>query len=131
MSQSTIRFLNRAPAGFSHIVEVRGGHRTLYLSGQVPLDQEGKLIGPDDFAAQAEQVFANLQARLKEAGAKFSDVVKLNYYLTDATNIQTLRDVRDRYVNPQQPPASTLVVVRQLFREEFLIEVEAIAVVSD
>ena len=69
MSQSTLRFLHRAPAGFSHIVEVRGD-RSLYLSGQVPLDQEGKLIGPGDFGVQAEQVFANLQARLKEAGAK-------------------------------------------------------------
>ncbi len=130
MSPSTIRFLNRAPAGFSHIAEVRGG-RTLYISGQVALDQDSKLIGSGDFAAQVKQVFANLRARLKEAGALFSDVVKLNYYVTDATNIQTLRDVRDSYINPEHPPASTLVVVNQLFREELLIEVEAIAVVKD
>jgi 2-iminobutanoate/2-iminopropanoate deaminase len=130
VSPSTIRFLNRAPSGFSHIAEVRGG-RTLYISGQVALDQENKLIGSGDFAAQVEQVFANLRARLKEAGALFSDVVKLNYYVTDATNIQTLRDVRDSYINLEHPPASTLVVVNQLFREELLIEVEAVAVVKD
>jgi 2-iminobutanoate/2-iminopropanoate deaminase len=130
VSSATIRFLNRAPAGFSHIAEVRGG-RTLYIAGQVALDQESKLIGSGDFAAQVEQVFANLRARLKEAGALFSDVVKLNYYVTDATNIQTLRDVRDSYINLEHPPASTLVVVNQLFREELLIEVEAVAVVKD
>jgi hypothetical protein len=74
---------------------------------------------------------ANLKARLDEAGASFSDIVKLNYYVTDATNIQNLRDVRDSYVNREYPPASTLVVVKQLFREELLIEVDAIAVVKD
>lgn len=76
-------------------------------------------------------MFANLKARLDEAGASFSDIVKLNYYVTDATNIQNLRDVRDSYVNREYPPASTLVVVKQLFREELLIEVDAIAVVKD
>lgn len=76
-------------------------------------------------------MFANLKARLDEAGASFSDIVKLNYYVTDATHIQNLRDVRDSYVNREYPPASTLVVVKQLFREELLIEVDAIAVVKD
>jgi 2-iminobutanoate/2-iminopropanoate deaminase len=76
-------------------------------------------------------VFANLKARLDEAGASFSDIVKLNYYVADATNIQNLRDVRDSYVNREYPPVSTLVVVKQLFREELLIEVDAIAVVKD
>jgi enamine deaminase RidA (YjgF/YER057c/UK114 family) len=130
VQEPSIRFLNRAPAGYSHVVEVRGG-RTLYISGQVALDREGKLVGPGDFTTQVKQVFANLKARFDEAGASFNDVVKLNYYVTDATNIQNLRDVRDGYINREHPPASTLVVVKQLFREEFLIEVDAIAVVKD
>jgi enamine deaminase RidA (YjgF/YER057c/UK114 family) len=58
-------------------------------------------------------------------------VVKLNYYLTDASDLQALRDTRDSYINTESPPASTLVVVKQLVREEFLIEVEAIAVVRE
>jgi enamine deaminase RidA (YjgF/YER057c/UK114 family) len=130
VQEPSLRFFDRAPAGYSHVVEVRGG-RTLYISGQVALGREGKLVGPGDFAAQAKQVFANLKARLDEAGASFSDIVKLNYYVADATNIQNLRDVRDSYVNREYPPVSTLVVVKQLFREELLIEVDAIAVVKD
>ena len=130
MNEAQIRFLNRAPAGYSQVVEVRGG-RTLYISGQVALDSSGKVVGAGDFAAQVKQVFANLKARLDEAGTSFSDVVKLNFYLLDATNLQIVRDVRDTYVNREQPPASTLVVVKQLFRPELLVEVDAIAVAKD
>jgi enamine deaminase RidA (YjgF/YER057c/UK114 family) len=128
--QSNVRFIHRAPAGYSHIVEVRGG-RTLYISGQLALDQDGNLVGRSDFRAQVKQVFENLKARLDEGGATFKDVVKLNFYLTDASDLQALRDVRNSYVNTEAPPASTLVVVKQLVREEYMIEVEAIAVVND
>ena len=72
-------------------------------------------------------MFKNLQAALAAAGADFSHVVKLNYYLIDVTQLPLLREVRDRYVNTQFPPASTLVEVRKLAREELLLEVEAIA----
>src|SRR5260221_2591237 len=125
-----IRFLNRAPAGYSQVVEVRGG-RTLYISGQIALDSSGDLVGSGDFTAQVKQVFANLKARLDEAGASFNDAVKLNFYLLDAGNLQIVRDVRDAYVNREHLPASTLVVVKQLFRPELLVEVDAIAVAKD
>ena len=130
MNEPQIRFLNRAPAGYSQLVEVRGG-RTLYISGQVALDSSGNVVGPGDFSAQVKQVFANLKARLDEAGASFNSVVKLNFYLLDADNLPIVRDVRDTYVNREQPPASTLVVVKQLFRPELLVEVDAIAVTKD
>lgn len=130
MNEPQIRFLNRAPAGYSQVVEVRGG-RTLYISGQVSLDSAGNVVGSGDFAAQVKQVFANLKARLDEAGASFNDVVKLNFYLLDASNLQLVRDIRDTYVNRRHPPASTLVVVKQLFRPELLVEVDAIAVAKD
>lgn len=126
-SQATVRYINRAPLGYSHIVEVRGG-RTLYIAGQLALDQNGKLVGPGDFRTQIRQVFENLKTRLEEGGASFKDVVKLNYYLTDASDLQGLRETRDSYINTESPPASTLVVVKQLVREEYLVEVEAIAV---
>jgi len=124
------RFLHRDPLGYSHVVEVRGG-RTLYIAGQIALDDGGNLVGKGDLGAQVEQVFKNLEARLGEAGATFRDVVKLNYYLTDASDLQRLREIRNRYLDVEQPPASTLVVVKQLFREEFLVEIEAVAVVGD
>ena len=129
-SQATVRYINRAPLGYSHIVEVRGG-RTLYIAGQLALDQNGKLVGAGDFRVQLKQVFENLKTRLEEGGASFKDVVKLNYYLSDASDLQALRDTRDSYINTESPPASTLVVVKQLVREEFLIEVEAIAVARE
>jgi enamine deaminase RidA (YjgF/YER057c/UK114 family) len=88
-------------------------------------------VGRGDFQAQVKQVFENLKARLEEGGASFKDVVKLNYYLTDASGVQAVRDIRNNYINTENPPASTLVVVKQLVREEYLIEVEAIAVVNE
>jgi enamine deaminase RidA (YjgF/YER057c/UK114 family) len=128
--QPKVRFINRAPAGYSHVVEVRGG-RTLYIAGQLAVDKDGNLVGRGDFRAQVKQVFENLKARLEEGGATFKDVVKLNYYLTDASDLQALRETRNSYINTEAPPASTLVVVKQLVREEYLLEVEAIAIVND
>jgi|ERR1700678_111161 enamine deaminase RidA (YjgF/YER057c/UK114 family) len=130
MNEPQIRFLHRTPAGYSQVVEVRGG-RTLYISGQVALDASGDLVGSGDFAAQLKQVFANLKARLDEAGASFNDVVKLNFYLLDVSKLQLVRDIRDTYVNRDHPPASTLVAVKELFRPDLLIEVDAIAVTKD
>jgi enamine deaminase RidA (YjgF/YER057c/UK114 family) len=127
---ASLRFINRAPLGYSQVVEARGGC-TLYIAGQLSLDKDGNLVGRGDFRAQVKQVFDNLQARLEEGGASFKDVVKLNYYITDASDLAAVRDVRDAYINTVQPPASTLVVVKRLVREEYLIEVEAIAVVSE
>jgi len=114
------------PPGYSQIVRVRGG-RTIYIAGQVALDASGNLVGQDDFRAQAQQVFENIKTALAAVGADFSHVVKLNIYLLDHTQLPLLREVRDRYVNTGAPPASTLVEVRCLARDEFLLEIEAIA----
>jgi enamine deaminase RidA (YjgF/YER057c/UK114 family) len=115
-----------APAGFSQVAKVTGG-QTIYLSGQVPLDAAGELVGRGDFRAQAQQVFENIDAALAAAGAKFGQVVKLTMFVVDRSYVPMLREVRDQYVNTVAPPASTLVVVQGLVREEFLLEVEAIA----
>lgn len=129
------RFLNPSglppTKGYSHVAEVPAGHRLVFLPGQVPLDSTGALRGGSDFRSQARQVFENLRAGLAAADADFGDVVKLNFYLLDVSHLPALREVRDRYVNPAAPPASTLVEVRRLFREDVLLEVEAIAAVRD
>lgn len=119
---------NTLPAipGFTQVVKVGGG-TTVYLSGQVALNASGQLVGQGDFAAQARQVFENLKAALAAAGADFSYVVKLNIYLLDRANLPALREMRDQYVNTQNPPASTLVEVRGLAQPDFLLEVEAVA----
>ena len=84
------------PTGYTHIVEVTGPAKTIYISGQIAYDKDGKLVGAGDMKAQAEQVFKNLQAALDAAGAKFADVVKMNSYITDMSKIQAVRDVRTR-----------------------------------
>ncbi len=115
------------PFGYSHIVEVRPG-RVVYVSGQVPLDRDGRLVGDGDFEAQARQVFENLQAALDAAGASWADVVKLNYFLVDVSRVAAVRAIRDEYVDTAHPPASTLVEVSRLFRDDVLIEIDAVAV---
>jgi enamine deaminase RidA (YjgF/YER057c/UK114 family) len=115
-----------APRGYSHVVIASGG-RTIYVSGQVPLDRTGALVGAGDLAAQTQQVFENLRAALSAAGATFGDVVKLTYYVLDASKVQVVRDVRDTFIDASHPPASTLVEVRRLFRDDLLIEIDAIA----
>src|SRR5471032_3058245 len=65
------------PTGYTHIVEVAGPAKTVYISGQIAYDKDGKVVGAGDMKAQAEQVFKNLQTALTAAGATFSDVVKM------------------------------------------------------
>ena len=119
-------------AGYSQVGEVTGG-KLVYIAGQVAVDASGNLVGKDDFRAQAEQVFKNLDAAVRAAGGTFHDVIKLNYYCADAVDpsaIARVREIRDKYVNTESPPTSTFVVVRRLVRPEWLIEVEAVAIVK-
>ena len=118
-----------APTGYTHIVEVTGPARIIYISGQIAFDKDGTIVGaPGDMKAQAEQVFKNLETALTAAGAKFSDVVKMNSYITDMSKVQAVRDVRARYFK-DATPASTFVEVKGLVRPELLLEIEVIAVV--
>jgi len=99
------------------------------LSGQVSLDQSGNLVGKDDVGKQAEQIFTNIKNAISEIGGNMNHVVKLSYYLTDVSKIQLVRNVRDKYINTQNPPASTLVQISKLYREDILIEIEATAII--
>ena len=114
-----------SPPGFTHVVEVTGG-RTVYIAGQIAVDKAFQVVGKNDFRTQAQQVFENLKIALTAVGADFTHVVKLNMYLLDMSHLTILREVRDRYVNASQPPASTLVEVRKLALDDLLLEIEAI-----
>jgi reactive intermediate/imine deaminase len=133
-SQNVVRFIkseNLPPSpGYSQAVEVRGGH-IVYIAGQVALDRSGKVVGEGDIRAQAQQTFENLRAALEASGAKFENVVKLNYYFADITQLPVVREVRDKFISTANPPASTAVEVKRLVREAFLIEVEAVAIVPE
>src|SRR5438445_12632192 len=76
------------PTGYTHVVEVTGPGKTIYVSGQIALDRDGNVVGAGNMKAQAEQVFKNLEAALAAAGAKFSDVVKMNMFTTDIDQIE-------------------------------------------
>ena len=129
-----VEFRNSAeissPPGYSHVVVVNGG-KMIFLSGQVGLNKQGEMVGKEDFKVQAAQVFANLKAALAMAGASPKDVVKLNYYVVglNRDKLMALREVRDGFIDKVHPPASTLAGVQTLFREDAMLEVEAIAVV--
>jgi len=120
-----------AAPGYSHAVTVTG--TLAFVSGQVALDESGNLVGPGDLKAQTRQAMHNLEGVLTQLGATWADVVKFGWYLTDVTEIQTVRDVRDEFIRPalgdRPNPASTLVQVSSLFKPEFLIEVEAVVAV--
>jgi reactive intermediate/imine deaminase len=115
------------PFGYSQVVDAPAG-RLVFVSGQVPLDAAGNLVGEGDFAAQVRQVFENLTAALAAADASWNDVVKIDYFVRDIGEVAALRAIRDEYVNTEQPPASTLVEVSRLFRDEVLVEIQAVAV---
>ena len=121
------------PAGYSHIAKVKRG-TIVYLAGQVSSDASGKLIGEGNFEAQVEQVFSNLKIALDAAGGTMTDIVKLNIYLVaevEQADVPKLRAIRDRYVNLEKPPASTLVVVSRLARSGWLVEIEAVAAIDE
>jgi reactive intermediate/imine deaminase len=112
--------------GYSHAVAFTG--RMIAVSGQVPLDGEGQLAGPDP-QAQVRQVFDNLVTALAAAGAGLEHVVKLTVYLTDIADLQAFRQVRDEYISPDKPPASTLVQVNSLASPGFRVEIDVLAAI--
>ena len=121
------------PVGYSHIAKVNKG-TLIYLAGQVSSDASGKLVGEGNFEAQAEQVFANVKIAVEAAGGTMADIVKMNVYLVAEVGqdeVPKMRAIRDRYVNKEKPPASTLVVVTRLARPGWLLEIEAIAALDD
>lgn len=115
-------------AGFSQVIAVQA-KRLIFLSGQVPVDLAGRTVGKGDFEAQTRQAMDNLKAQLKAAGASFRDVVKMGYFLTNADDRLKLRKVRADYLS-EPFPTSTLLIVKQLFDPDWLIEIEAIAAVD-
>lgn len=114
----------------THVVESAGPGRMVFISGQLGLDNAGRIVGaPVDFLAQATQAFENLKSALAAVGGGMAHVVKLTNYLVDMPrHFPLFRQVRDRYVSRDNPPASTLVQVVRLAGDGLLFEVDAIAV---
>jgi reactive intermediate/imine deaminase len=131
---SNVQLINPAtvatPRGYSQAAIIDLGNcKMVILSGQIALDQKGNLVGKDDIVKQTEQVFQNIKAIVEAAGGNMNHIVKLGYFTTDVSRLADLRTVRDQFINTKNPPASTLVQVNKLFRDDVLIEIEATAII--
>ena len=113
--------------GFTQAWRVEAPAAILFVSGQVPLDDDGNLVAPGDFDGQARRTFENLGRVLDEAGGSFGDIVKLTVYLTDMARLPDYGRIKAEYIRGR-PPASTAVGVTALAIPGLMIEVEATAV---
>lgn len=117
-------YINPGP-GYTQVVAVNAGNiKTIYISGQVG---EGA-----DLEAQLRSSFANLKRQLADAGASFNDVIKMTTYIVryKESDLDTFRKIRGEILGDKEMPANTLVGVYSLYKEEFLVELEAVAVIE-
>ena len=112
------------PSRYSHVVEVPEGMRLAYVSGQVAVRPDGTAV--EGFADQCRQVLDNVAAALAAVDMAISDIVRINTYITDAREIATFREIRDRWAGGHAA-ASTLVVVAALASPDWQVEVEVVA----
>ena len=112
---------------YSHSVEVEGARKLIFCAGQVAGDGDGNILGPDDFAAQGELVMANMKKVLEQAGAELTDVVKLVSYVCSPHDVKNVRALVKKHF-PEDPPANTICVLRGLAHPDYLLEIDATAV---
>jgi 2-iminobutanoate/2-iminopropanoate deaminase len=119
----------KTPFGaFSHAAWAPAG-RTLYISGQVGVDEQGEVVGgPDDIAAQTEQTLRNIANVLHSVGGTFDHIVAVTVFVTDMGGLAKIHEVRRRFFKPPYP-ASTLVEVKSLVDPRLIIEINAVAVI--
>lgn len=118
-----------APGGhYSHAIVASG--RTLYVAGQVPLDEDGQLVGQGDIETQTRQVLTNLERVITSSGGRLADVVKSTVYLTKWEYRAPVGAIRREFF-PDPPPVNTLLVVTSLADPEFLVEIDAIVALDD
>jgi enamine deaminase RidA (YjgF/YER057c/UK114 family) len=114
------------PVGYSHAIR-RG--KTLYISGQIAHDVNGKLVGQGDARAQGEQVYQNIKGILESCGGTMQNIVRITTYVTSLAYRPIMVEIRAKHF-PKDPPASTFLVVASLADPAFLVEVDAIAVLD-
>jgi enamine deaminase RidA (YjgF/YER057c/UK114 family) len=111
------------------VAEIPPGARIILISGQVAIDSTGRVVGIGDAKAQARQIFENLRLALASRGASFAHVAKLTIFLRNMRDLAAFRTIRDQYIDLRSPPTSSLVAVSALVSPDFLMEIEAVAVV--
>lgn len=119
------------PRGYSHAISVTGNHRTIYIGGQNSINEKGELIGKNDLKKQTEQVLVNIEKVLEAIGAKLENVVKFGIFLVQGLNPQAGFQAFQQKWQGRNLPAITVVFVAGLGNTEWLVEIEAIAVVPE
>jgi reactive intermediate/imine deaminase len=114
------------PIGYSHIAKIGD---TVHVSGQLPLDQEGKIVGKGDMTLQTEKTYENLKKCLESVGATINDIVMLRVFVTDLEEFQKTGEVRKKYFGKYRP-ATTGLEISRLYFDDAMIEVEATAVIG-
>jgi 2-iminobutanoate/2-iminopropanoate deaminase len=114
----------------SHFVHVVRAGQVVFVSGCVATDAQGRTVGGGDVVAQARQVHENIKACLQAAGGSFADVCKVTVFLRNIADREKVNAVRQEYFGAHRP-ASTLVEISRLVRDDYLIEIEAIAVIPE
>ena len=117
---------------FSQLVTVRRNGKTIYIGGQNAINSEGKLVGKDDLSQQTKQVLKNIKTALASENATFDDVIKFNIYLVDGCDPAVgLKAFQEEIGELKNPPLITVLKVAGLALPQYLIEIEALAIVDD
>ena len=120
------------PRGYSHAISVAGNHRTIYIGGQNAIDEEGNLIGKNSLREQTSQVLINIEKILEKAGAKLENIVKFNIHILHGENPQDGFQVfQQKWGDTQNFPTITVLFVAGLGNPDWLVEIDAIAIVSE
>ncbi len=125
-----IRLAGQLAEPISHYTDGVEAGAFLYISGMLPMDAAGELVGVGDVIRQSEQVLDNVGAVLTAAGASFDDVVRVGVYVRHMADRELINTVRRRYFGDSRP-ASTLVEVSALAHPDALVEIEAVAFLAD
>jgi enamine deaminase RidA (YjgF/YER057c/UK114 family) len=116
------------PMGYMHVVKTGN---TVYIAGQIATAPDGSVVGKGDAEAQVRQIWSNIEAAVKSVGGSgIANLVKTTTYVTDIAHAGAVRKVREELFSSTQPPTSTLLVISELAGPDYLVEIEAIAVVD-
>ncbi|MDY9923242.1 RidA family protein [Methanobacterium sp.] len=120
------------PRRYSHAISVTGNHQTIYIGGQNAVDENGALVGKDSLKKQTEQVLTNIEKILEESDAKLENVVKFNIYLVPGQNPQDGFQVfQEKWGNNPNYPAITVLFVAGLGNPDWLVEIDAMAIIPE
>jgi enamine deaminase RidA (YjgF/YER057c/UK114 family) len=121
----------QTPRGYSHAISVSGNHKTIYIGGQNAVNQKGELVGKGNLKEQTEQVLSNIEEIFKKAGGKLENIIKFNIYLVQGQNPAAGFSAFQQKWTGQTPPVVTVLFVAGLGNPEWLVEIEAVAVIPE